>query len=201
MSEVPQEVQNPLTRNFTNASQRRKKTTSGKIRYRIWCALSFFRRDDIKFAIKVGAGAAIYALPSFLASTRPIYQHWRGEWGLLSYMLVCSMTVGASNTTGFARFFGTCLGAVCAIITWIASQGNAYLLAFFGWIMSYWTSYIIVAIGNGPLGRFIMLTYNLSALYAYSLSVKDTDRGDDEGGVTPIITEIALHRVVAVLAG
>jgi hypothetical protein len=43
---------------------------------------------DTKFAIKVGAGAALYALPSFLQSTRPFYSHWRGEWGLLSYMLV-----------------------------------------------------------------------------------------------------------------
>ena len=51
------------------------------------------------------------------------------------------------------------------------------------------------------MGRFIMLTYNLSALYAYSLSVKDIEDDDDEGGVNPVITEIALHRVVAVLSG
>ena len=51
------------------------------------------------------------------------------------------------------------------------------------------------------MGRFIMLTYNLSALYAYSLSVKDTEEDDDEGGIDPIITEIVLHRVVAVLSG
>ena len=171
------------------------------IRYRLWRALGFLRRDDVKFAIKVGIGAALYALPSFLAATRPFYQQWRGEWGLLSYMLVCSMTIGASNTTGFARFLGTCLGAVCAIVAWTVSQGNAYLLAFFGWLMSLWTSYIIVALGKGPMGRFIMLTYNLSALYAYSLSVKDLDGDDDEGGVNPIITEITLHRVVAVLTG
>ena len=111
------------------------------------------------------------------------------------------MTIGASNTTGFARFFGTCIGAVCAIVSWIVSQGNAYALAFFGWLMSLWTAYIIVAQGKGPMGRFIMLTYNLSALYAYSLSVKDLESDDDEGGITPVITEIALHRVVAVLSG
>ena len=51
------------------------------------------------------------------------------------------------------------------------------------------------------MGRFIMLTYNLSALYAYSLSVQEVDGDDDEGGARPIITEIALHRVVAVLSG
>ena len=169
--------------------------------YRLWKALGIFRRDDTKFAIKVGAGAALFALPSFLESTRPFYQHWRGEWGLLSYMLVCSMTIGASNTTGIARFAGTCLGAICAIAAWTVSNGNAYVLAFFGWIMALWTAYIIVAQGKGPMGRFIMLTYNLSALYAYSLSMRDMDEDDDEGSIDPIITEITLHRVVAVLTG
>ena len=168
--------------------------------YQLWRTLRVFRRDDVKFAIKVGIGAALYALPSFLAGTRPFYQHWRGEWGLLSYMLVCSMTIGSSNTTGFARFLGTCIGAVCAIISWIVSRGNAVLLGFFGWLMALWTAYIIVAQGKGPMGRFIMLTYNLSALYAYSMSVLEAD-DDDEGGSTPLITEIALHRVVAVLSG
>lgn len=169
--------------------------------YRLWRLLRVFRRDDTKFAIKVGVGAALYALPSFLVSTRPFYQHYRGEWGLLSYMLVCSMTIGASNTTGFDRFVGTCIGAVCAIVAWIASRGNGFILAFLGWVMSLWTAYIIVAQGKGPMGRFIMLTYNLSALYAYSLSVKDLEDDDDEGGVNPMITDITLHRVVAVLTG
>lgn len=47
----------------------------------------------------------------------------------------------------------------------------------------------------------VLLTYNLTALYAYSLSVQDDDHDDDEGGVNPSIAEIALHRVVAVLTG
>lgn len=52
------------------------------------------------------------------------------------------------------------------------------------------------------MGRFILLTYNLSALYAYSLSVKDEDEDDsDEGGISPEIWEIVLHRVVAVMVG
>ena len=201
---MPSEIPSPTTRKMNAKAERLKyhpSTRMERLRYRIWQYLSFFRRDDIKFAIKVGIGAALYALPSFMKSTRPIYQHWRGEWGLLSYMLVCSMTLGASNTTGFARFIGTCLGAVCAIIAWITSQGNVYAMAFHGWFMMLWCAYLIVGLGKGPMGRFIMLTYNLSALYAYSLSVKDTDKDDDEGGVNPIITEIALHRVVAVLSG
>ena len=111
------------------------------------------------------------------------------------------MTKGSSNTTGFARALGTVIGAVCAVLAWTVARENPFVLAFFGWTMSLWTSYLIIGIGKGPMGRFIMLTYNLSALYAYSLSVKDLDDDDDEGGISPIITEIAIHRVVAVLSG
>lgn len=200
-SEIPGDIPSPTQRKTEMEAGSTQQGRQLSFRYRVWRGLDVLRRDDVKFSIKVGIGAALYALPSFLESTRPFYQHWRGEWGLLSYMLVCSMTIGASNTTGFARFFGTCLGALCAIVAWIASQGNAFLLAFFGWLMSLWTSYLIIALGRGPMGRFIMLTYNLSALYAYSLSVKDLEDDDDEGGVKPVITEIALHRVVAVLSG
>ncbi len=110
-------------------------------------------------------------------------------------------TIGASNTTGFQRFAGTCLGAIFAIVAWIAAGEQAIILGFFGWLVSLLCFHIIVGKGKGPLGRFILLTYNLSALYAYSLSVQDDDDDDDEGGGSPEIWEIVLHRVVAVMVG
>ncbi|KAI9707512.1 MAG: hypothetical protein M1836_000473 [Candelina mexicana] len=167
----------------------------------LWTALRPFRRDDVKFAVKVGVGAALYALPSFIDSTRPFYSHYRGEWGLLSYMLVCAMTKGDSNTTGYQRVLGTCIGAFFAILAWLISKGNVYALAVLGFLVSLGCFQIIIAQGKGPMGRFIMLTYNLSALYAYSLSVKDDENDDDAVATHPHITEIAFHRVVAVLSG
>jgi hypothetical protein len=169
--------------------------------HQIYRMFRFIRRDDIRFAIKVGVGAALFALPSFMVWSRPFYQHWRGEWGLVSYMVVCSMTIGASNTTGIERFIGTAMGAMLAIVAWIVSDDSPWLLGFFGWLMSLGCFYIILAQGKGPMGRFILLTYNLSALYAYSLSAKDNDDDDDEGGINPEIWEIVLHRFVAVIAG
>lgn len=199
--DLPGGVPSGPVRNATHNNSPEMWHQRKSLRYRFWRFLHVLRRDDTKFAIKVGVGAALYALPSFLVSTRPFYQTWRLEWGLLSYMLVCSMTIGASNTTGFDRFLGTCIGALCAIVAWIVSRGNGFILAFLGWVMSLWTAYIIVAQGKGPMGRFIMLTYNLSALYAYSLSVKDLEDDDDEGGTNPLIMDITKHRVVAVLTG
>lgn len=125
--------------------------------YGIYKAFRFLRRDDVRFAVKVGFGAALYALPAFLEETRPFFLHWRGEWGLVSYMVVCCMTVGASNTTvsilrhtallsvtkslqGFNRVFGTLIGAACAVVAWLIAndhgEANPYLLGFFGWLMS-----------------------------------------------------------------
>ena len=155
----------------------------------------------VRFALKVGIGATFYALFAFIPETRPFYRHWRGEWGLVSYMLVCSMTIGAANSTGWSRFFGTFLGATLAVVTWTICQGNPFALSFCGWLVSLPCFYIIIAKNNGPFGRFIMLTYNVSCLYAYSISIKETDDDDDEGGATPYIFDIAIHRVTAVLAG
>ena len=101
--------------------------------------MSIFRRDDVHFAIKVGVGAALYALPAFLPEARPFFSHWRGEWGLISYMVVCSMTIGASNTTGIERIIGTIIGACCALAAWFISNShgvaNPWILGFFGWLM------------------------------------------------------------------
>ncbi|KAI1588463.1 RPL19A Ribosomal protein L19E [Pyrenophora tritici-repentis] len=194
------EIHNPIYRKSTRGDPY-KPEDEQPLSYRIWTSLAVFRRDDLKYAVKVGIGAVLYAMWSFVEPTREFYGHWRGEWGLLSYMLVCSMTIGASNTTGFQRFAGTCLGAVLAIASWIAADEHAFVLGFFGWVISLFCFYIIVGQGKGPMGRFILLTYNLSALYAYSLSVKDEEDDDDEGGISPEIWEIVLHRVVAVMAG
>lgn len=166
--------------------------------------IHFFEREDIRFAIKVGVGAAVWAMFAFLPATRPFYGHWRGEWGLLSYMLVCSMTSGGGNATAIARFNGTFMGALISIVVWIACQGNPYALCVCSFFVSGYCFYLITAAGKAPLGRFLLLTYNLSVLYAYALSVRqqrDSEDDDDEGGVNPIITEISLHRVVAVVMG
>ncbi|KAH8820947.1 Fusaric acid resistance protein-like-domain-containing protein [Xylogone sp. PMI_703] len=173
----------------------------GSLYWRVLRLLKYLTNDDIHFGVKVGIGAALFASLAYIPATRPFYQHWRGEWGLVSYMVVSAMTVGASNTTGLARFIGTLIGAGLAILVWMICQGNAIGLAFFGWVISAGCFYIILALGKAPFGRFIMLTYNLSALYAYSLSQKEADDDDDEGGINPILTEIALHRVIAVMAG
>ncbi|OIW31540.1 hypothetical protein CONLIGDRAFT_227701 [Coniochaeta ligniaria NRRL 30616] len=158
-------------------------------------------RDDIRFGIKVGLGAALWAMFAFMPETRDTYQHWRGEWGLLSFMIVCSMTVGAANTTGWSRFVGTLIGAAASVVNWNITRGNAVGLVCLGYVVAFWAFWMIVAKGQAPLGRITLLAYNVSTLYAYSLSQKVDDDDDDEGGVSPVILEIVKHRAIAVTAG
>lgn len=161
----------------------------------------FLVRDDILFGIKVGIGALLWAMLAFIPSTRPIYQKWRGEWGLLSFMIVAGMTTGAANTTGTARFKGTLVGAACAVASWTLSQGEAIPLVILGGIVALCNFYWILAIKNAPLGRIALLAYNVSTLYAYSISQEVDDDDDDEGGSNPLIFDIAFHRVVSVTLG
>lgn len=199
------EVDGRSQRRMPNPNDQLEDQPQGQTRFRRadpygWRSFDFFRTDEIKFALKVGIGAALYALPSFLSLTRPFYLFWRGEWGLLSYMLVCSMTIGASNTTSYARFLGTCLGALSSIGAWYITGGDAFRLAVMGFIMALGPFYMIIVKGQGPMGRFILLTYNLSVLYAFSYTKIDSNEQND--GVEHLdITEIVLHRVISVISG
>ncbi|KAM5346244.1 hypothetical protein ACJ41O_009249 [Fusarium nematophilum] len=180
---------------------------ANKILAWIWRNISaLFRkmaRDDIQFGLKVGIGAALWAMLAFIEETRDLYNQWRGEWGLLSFMIVCSMTVGASNTVGWARFIGTLFGALFSVVNWKVSHGYAIALIFLGWLTSFINFYIIVQHGKASLGRISLLAYNVSTLHAYSLQRKadGKDGADDEGGAHPDIVEIAQHRAIAVTAG
>lgn len=163
--------------------------------------MRFVAREDITFGIKVGIGAILWAQFAFIPATRPIYSAWRGEWGLLSYMIVVAMTTGASNTTSSARFLGTLIGAACALVSWLIGQENPFALAFLGWLVAFGNFYLILVLNNAPLGRISLLAYNVITLYAYSISQAVDDDDDDEGGESPLIFDIMFHRVVAVTLG
>ncbi|KAF3760936.1 hypothetical protein M406DRAFT_353622 [Cryphonectria parasitica EP155] len=175
--------------------------TAKKISTEVLKFLRFLGRDDIRFGIKVGFGAILWAMLAFLPETKPIYMHWRGEWGLLSFMIVCSMTVGAANTTGTARFQGTLSGVFFTLINWNVSQGNGVALLFLGAIVAFISFYITIVQNKVSFGRTTLLAYNVSLLYAYLIANKVEDDDDDEGGTTPYIGEICLHRALAVTAG
>ncbi|CAK7264664.1 hypothetical protein SEPCBS57363_001194 [Sporothrix epigloea] len=203
-SQMPRGIPDEMVKQRDTFSWQAAPQSNGFVRKLAQQLLRFFRvlmRDDIRFGIKVGIGATLWAMMAFITQTRDVYMHWRGEWGLLSFMIVCSMTVGASNTTGLARFLATLAGSSCAVINWNISRGYALPLMILGWIVAFSSFYILIDRGKAPLGRTTLLAYNVITLYAYSLSQRVDDDDDDEGGVHPFIMEIAKHRFLAVTAG
>ncbi|WZH49411.1 Fusaric acid resistance protein-like-domain-containing protein [Fusarium acuminatum] len=160
-------------------------------------------RDDIQFGLKVGIGAALWAMLAFLKETRELYTQWRGEWGLLSFIIVCSFTVGASNTVSLARFIGTLFGALFSVINWKISHGYALVLIPLGWLTSFVNFYLVIQHGKASFGRISLLAYNVSTLYAYRLQRKadGKDPTGDDGFQQPDILEIAKRRAIAVTAG
>jgi hypothetical protein len=56
--------------------------------YRLWPYLRFYRKEEFRFAVKVGGGATIFAMLSYIPATQPVYNHYHLEWALAAYTLV-----------------------------------------------------------------------------------------------------------------
>ncbi|ODV77598.1 uncharacterized protein CANTADRAFT_92021 [Suhomyces tanzawaensis NRRL Y-17324] len=188
-------------------SQYRKPDHKAKIKpietwsFKLWKGLKLFRNSEVQFGIRVGLGALVLSSLAFLPQTREGFNLWRIEWALTVYCIMMNKSLGGTTMTVKWRFIGTFFGAFAAYIVWITTDGNVYALCLTGVIISTFSFYIILFWKkNNPFGRFILLTYNLSALYSYSMTQQDSEDGG-EGGDFPIIGEIAFHRVFAVSIG
>lgn len=196
----PFDLKNEFSSNLKAYNSSKK---DAPFKLKLWRNLHIFRRTDVQFGIKVGVGAAIFAVPAFLDKFRPLFGLWRGEWGLITYAIIMNKSVGGTTKTVPYRIVGTFLGAFLAFIFWTMFPGQEYTLALIGFLISMPCFYIILYWkDNNPFGRFILLTFNLTALYSYSLTADDKERGDErEGGIHPVVRDIAFHRFVSVFVG
>lgn len=157
----------------------------------VWKLGQFLKEPETKFAIKAGLGSAILASPAFIKSTRHQFMAYKGQWALVSFMVVLSPTVGQSNQMSIHRILGTLLGAGAAILAyWIFPDDNV-ALPIFGALFTipcFW--WIIGKPQLASSGRFVLLTFNLTALYSYNLRKVGIE-----------VDEIAYHRTVAVIVG
>lgn len=171
--------------------------------YKLWKITKFTRGVDFQFGFRVGLGALILGSLAFLDSTRHIFKEWRGEWILVTYCIIMNKSLGGTTMTLKWRFLGTFFGAVTAYTVWTLFYPNVILMAILGFFVSLPCFDIILNWkANNALGRFILLTYNLTVLYSYTMSLNDIPDGDDwEGGGNPIIWEIAFHRYIGVSLG
>ncbi|KAL6303505.1 Fusaric acid resistance protein-like-domain-containing protein [Sparassis latifolia] len=168
-----------------------KLTFLGRIKLALWALGARLKEQDLKYAVKAGMATAILAAPAFLETTRPVFIEYRGEWALISFFVVISPTIGATNFLGVHRVLGTLFGAATAVTIWSLAPENPYVLSIFGFFYSIPCFYYIVAKPvYATTSRFVLLTYNLTCLYCYNLRQKDIS-----------VTHVAFHRAVAVTVG
>ncbi|KAJ7590150.1 Fusaric acid resistance protein-like-domain-containing protein [Mycena floridula] len=179
---APNTIQTPAWSNLTFI---------GKIKQSLWTIGTRLRERDTKYAIKTGIACALLAAPAFFDSTRPIFTAYWGDWALISFFVVMSPTIGATNNLSLHLIVCTLIGAAVAAGIYTVFPDNAIVLSIFGFFFSLPCFYFII---SQPLymsaGRVIILTYNLTCLYCYNLRDRD---------VSPI--DVAVHRAVAVIAG
>lgn len=197
VSEAAKEMTTPLDfpsnrRHALNTDQTPSAMTwHQKLQRLVWNIGEFFRQPDTKFAIKAGLGSALLATPAFFPSTRKIFTKFQGQWALVSFMVVLSPTVGQSNHMSLHRILGTITGACAAVGVYKLFPDNNVVLPLFGALFSipcFW--YIVGKPQLASSGRFVLLTYNLTALYSYNLRKTDVE-----------VEQIAYQRTVSVLVG
>lgn len=164
-------------------------------RYRLWKFLRSCNRTDVRHGIKVGIGGMIIAIPGYIPATRPYFKSVRGEWAVITYMLIMARNLGAMTTIIPYRIVGTLTGALLAVIYWKISH-DALWMIIAGSLTSMFCFYIILGQNKPAFGRFILLTFNLVALFSYSLH-NDPRGGEDDAMDT--ITGVAYERTTAVL--
>lgn len=199
LNEALMNFQDQLGFNFRSHNSKRKRME--RFSFKLWKGLKMFRRIDVQFGIRVGLGAFCLSIFAYNPVTKHTFNVWRGEWALTIYCIMMNKSLGGTTMTVKWRFIGTFIGAITAYLIWILTNGNVYALSLTGFLLSIPCFYIIIFWKrNNAFGRFILLTYNLTALYSYSMTQKDAEDGN-EGGEDPIIGEIAFHRYIAVSVG
>ncbi|KDR75940.1 hypothetical protein GALMADRAFT_68130 [Galerina marginata CBS 339.88] len=163
----------------------------GKINQTLWIIGKRLKERDTKYAIKAGIATVVLAFPAFVDSTRPTFIDYWGDWALISFFVVISPTIGATNYLSFQRFLGTLFGAAVAAALYSLFPEDAVTLSIAGFIFSLPCFYFAVARPQYlSASRFVLLTYNLTCLFCYNLRQKDIS-----------VVDIAFHRALAVVAG
>ncbi|TDL21690.1 hypothetical protein BD410DRAFT_789429 [Rickenella mellea] len=179
---APNTIQTPARANLTYI---------GRVKQSLWSLGAKLKERNIKYSIKAGMATAMLAAPAFFDSTRPWFVAYKGEWALISFFVVISPTIGATNFLSLHRVLGTLLGAVTAVTAFTVFPENPVALSIFGFFFSIPCFYYIVAKPvYATSGRFVLLTYNLTCLYCYNLREKDVS-----------VLDIAYHRSTAVTIG
>ncbi|KAJ8080407.1 hypothetical protein PM082_017240 [Marasmius tenuissimus] len=131
---------------------------------------SITHSNHLKHASKKAIGVALLSLPAFLPSNstaRHWFHAWKGQWMVLSFVLVLDINQGATWRTGYLRVSGTVLGALYGFIVAIIAQRNPYAIVALITLAEVPMSWIVTASSFPPLGIVANLTSPLIIFTGY----------------------------------
>ena len=198
---------------------------------RLWQFLHLFRSFQVKYAAKAAFSTIVLLIPAFVDWTRPYFVQYRGEWALISMLIVMVPTVGGTNIVGIYRIMGTIFGCGMGVVVYLLFPAHPIMLPICCFVFALPNFYLVLSSSHPRLGQVVLLAFNLVLIQTYNRrngdgTVPPDDDGEDDdeySGHVPstilgnmgtlvdgnpsdpsyisVVMTIALHRAVAVSIG
>ncbi|KAG0026754.1 hypothetical protein BGZ81_006114 [Podila clonocystis] len=143
-------------------------------RYRLWEGIQPFKSDEVKFGFKMAAALTFIGLWSWLDWDNEYLATDRGQWAMTTVMAVLSPTVGATFSVCAMRIFGTLIGSSWALLTYLASPMNPYVVLAMMTILAFTVAFLMLESKHPLMGVIMMLSYSSVTFIRYLDNTNET---------------------------
>ncbi|KAG0318433.1 hypothetical protein BGZ97_003784 [Linnemannia gamsii] len=173
---------------------------------RLWKFLHVFRSFQVKYAAKAAFSIMIMLIPAFVDWTRPYFVQYRGEWALISMMIVMVPTVGGTNIVGIYRIMGTIVGCYAGVAIYLLFPANDILLPACCFLFAVPNFYLVLCSAYPRIGQVTLLAFNLVLIQTYNRrhgdgTVPPDDDEDDDDRIGVPVTPSRMLRALGTLMG
>ncbi|KAF9956274.1 hypothetical protein BGZ72_002863 [Mortierella alpina] len=172
---------------------------------RIWKFLHRFRSFQVKYAAKTAFSAMIMLVPAFVDWTRPYFVQYRGEWAIISMLVVMVPTVGGTNIVGVYRIISTIIGCYVGVVVYLLFPAHDIMLPICCFLFAIPNFYLVLCSSYPRLGQVTLLAFNLVLLQTYNRRhgdgtvPPDEDEDDDEDDYSGLISPSKVLRTMGSL--
>ncbi|KAG0033130.1 hypothetical protein BGZ82_006235 [Podila clonocystis] len=173
---------------------------------RLWKFLHVFRSFQVKFAAKAAISTMVLLIPAFVDWTRPYFVQYRGEWAIISMLIIMVPTVGGTNIVGLYRILGTVIGCYVGVAVYVLFPADYILLPICCFLFAVPNFYLVLYSSYPRIGQVNLLAFNLVLIQTYnrrngdgSVPPDDDDDDDDISG-NPFSARRILHAANSIMA-
>ncbi|KAF9963620.1 hypothetical protein BGZ70_007299 [Mortierella alpina] len=172
---------------------------------RIWKFLHRFRSFQVKYAAKTAFSAMIMLVPAFVDWTRPYFVQYRGEWAIISMLVVMVPTVGGTNIVGVYRIISTIIGCYVGVVVYLVFPAHDIMLPICCFLFAIPNFYLVLCSSYPRLGQVTLLAFNLVLLQTYNRRhgdgtvPPDEDEDDDDDDYSGLFSPSKILRTASSL--